>query len=334
MTEGGTTMTVTLSKDEALLLAAAGHARLAPSVHNTQPWSFHLRDGGLELHSDPARGLAAIDPGGRELTMSCGAALYQLRIALAAQGSLVDVTTFPDDARPHVVAVVRIVGHGEPDPKAVALDALAATRQTNRRAFRGHVPEDVIEEMRRVARREGSELQPIVGDDRVSVAVWQQAADSAQVSNPAYRHELRRWVGRRRNDDGIPLAGTVEPNRPAHDLAPRDFALAGEGGIPEGEDEPSTPLFVLVTERDERDSWLAAGQALAAVWLEATRCGLSMQPLSQSIEHPAVRLHIRKDLRLLTTWPQLLLRVGYAAPQPRTPRRPVDEVVCTSDAVA
>jgi hypothetical protein len=59
-----------------------------------------------------------------------------------------------------------------------------------------------------------------------------------------------------------------------------------------------------------------------------------MQPLSQSVEHPAVRMHIRKDLRLLGTWPQLLLRVGYAQPQPRTPRRRVDDVVQMSEAVA
>ncbi|HVU72206.1 MAG TPA: hypothetical protein VHE83_04535, partial [Mycobacteriales bacterium] len=80
-------MTATLSQDEALLLAAAGHARLAPSVHNTQPWSFHLRNGAMELHSDPARALGALDPTGREMTMSCGAALAQLRLALSAQGA-------------------------------------------------------------------------------------------------------------------------------------------------------------------------------------------------------------------------------------------------------
>jgi hypothetical protein len=31
-------------------------------VHNTQPWSFRLRSGDLELHSDPFRALASIDP--------------------------------------------------------------------------------------------------------------------------------------------------------------------------------------------------------------------------------------------------------------------------------
>jgi hypothetical protein len=45
------------------------------------------------------------------------------------------------------------------------------------------------------------------------------------------------------------------------------------------------------------------------------------------MEHPTIRMHVRHDLRLLGMWPQLLLRVGYAAPQPRTPRRTVGAVV-------
>jgi nitroreductase len=321
-------MTATLSLEEQLLLGAADRARRAPSVHNTQPWSFHLRSGELELHSDPSRALASLDPSGREMTLSCGAALLHLRLALLAQGTRAEVTAFPDAKRPHVVARVRVVGVGEPDPGAVELDACANARQTNRRAYKGTLTPEAVEVLRRAAELEGAELQPITDQiDRATIKVWQQAADAAQTSDPAYRRELRRWVSEHREDDGIPLAATVQPARPRHDLAARDFALSDDGGIEEGDDDPGTELFLVLTETDRPSAWLAAGQALARVWLEATRLGLALQPLSQSVEHPAVRAHVRRDLRLLSTWPQLLVRVGHAMPQPRTPRRSLADVV-------
>jgi hypothetical protein len=48
-------------------------AELAPSVHNTQPWSFMTSPEFIEIRADRARGLPVLDPAGRELTVSCGA---------------------------------------------------------------------------------------------------------------------------------------------------------------------------------------------------------------------------------------------------------------------
>ncbi|GAA3223599.1 hypothetical protein GCM10017691_10710 [Pseudonocardia petroleophila] len=67
-----------------LLAAAVERALWAPSVHNTQPWRWRFTASGIELHADPARHLTATDPDGRDLVLSCGAALHHLRVALAA----------------------------------------------------------------------------------------------------------------------------------------------------------------------------------------------------------------------------------------------------------
>ncbi|HEX8385847.1 MAG TPA: nitroreductase family protein, partial [Rubricoccaceae bacterium] len=56
------------------------YAVLAPSARNTQPWRFHVAGNTLELWADRTRGLPVVDPAGRELTISCGAALYHLRL--------------------------------------------------------------------------------------------------------------------------------------------------------------------------------------------------------------------------------------------------------------
>ena len=67
-------------------LHVVGEAVWAPSVHNTQPWWFSAGPAGLSLHADPARQLAVADPAGREMLISCGAALFTARLALRAAG--------------------------------------------------------------------------------------------------------------------------------------------------------------------------------------------------------------------------------------------------------
>src|SRR5581483_1336980 len=52
---------------------AAEAARLAPSIHNTQPWAFHVTSEALEMRLDRSRGLCVADPDGREALISCGA---------------------------------------------------------------------------------------------------------------------------------------------------------------------------------------------------------------------------------------------------------------------
>jgi nitroreductase len=56
-------------------------AARAPSVHNTQPWRFRVGEYAIDLHADVRRKLR-MDPLGRELLISCGAALFGLRLAV------------------------------------------------------------------------------------------------------------------------------------------------------------------------------------------------------------------------------------------------------------
>src|SRR3954454_23808393 len=88
---------------------AADAAMLAPSVHGSQPWTIVLHRDRLELRADRFRQLCALDAPRRELAQSLGAALLNVRVALAARGWAVDVDRFPRPDDPDVVAVVRPV---------------------------------------------------------------------------------------------------------------------------------------------------------------------------------------------------------------------------------
>src|SRR3954452_11372851 len=81
-------------------------ATRAPSVHNTQPWRFALVGGAIELRPDYSRRLPVMDPDGRLLTISCGAALLCARLGVRRLGREPVVTLLPDAADADLFAVL------------------------------------------------------------------------------------------------------------------------------------------------------------------------------------------------------------------------------------
>ena len=138
------------------LLTATGRA---PSLHNSQPWRFRLRRQAIELHADLDRQLPVADPAGHELRLACGAALFNLRLALHGLGIRPTVTAFPDPGQPALLAVVRHGGRKPPTPVQRRLLAAVPTRRTNRHPFHdGTVGPAEQRALRRAALDEGAWL--------------------------------------------------------------------------------------------------------------------------------------------------------------------------------
>src|SRR5690349_3282995 len=132
------------------LRAAVQLAARAPSLHNSQPWCWRLGVDAVRLHLDPARRLPATDSAGRELVISCGAALHHLLVALAAQGWESRVHRLPDPADPTLLAEVRPVARAAGGPQAadVALADAIIRRRTDRRRFGSWpIPGELLGEM-------------------------------------------------------------------------------------------------------------------------------------------------------------------------------------------
>jgi nitroreductase len=311
--------------------AVVSSAVRAPSVHNTQPWTFVTSRGGLDLRADRSRQLAMLDPTGRQLVLSCGAALMNARIALAAHELPAAVTRFPDPADPDLLARLDIGrGRRRRHPALARLDPLITVRHTNRRAFADEpVPGALLATVRRVVHAEGALVRTVTGRGRAAVAALAQQADAAQLLDPAYRAELRAWTTddpERR--DGVPAVAVPRVGAPSGDEVPvRDFDTRGAGQLPaQTRSSARQCLLLLGTERDDPESWLRAGEALERMLLEIARHGFTASPLTQVVEVEATREQLREDLALGFA-PHLLLRVGRATPTAGTPRRHLADVV-------
>src|SRR5260370_13611296 len=114
------------------LIAAAARA---PSVHNSQPWRFRAGRDVIELHADRSRSLARVDPAGREALISCGAALFGLRLAVRELGYVPDVQLLPDPRQPHVLARVRLGARMPITPREQQMLTAMPHRHTHRGPF-------------------------------------------------------------------------------------------------------------------------------------------------------------------------------------------------------
>jgi hypothetical protein len=302
----------------------------APSVYNTQPWAWRLRPDGVDLYADHQRRLAAADPHGRELVLSCGAALHHAQVAAKAMGWAPSVTRLPDPGAPALLARIRLTP--APPPRSAAGDLAALQdRRTDRRRFTSWpVPDERLERLAAEAREWDTEAVPVTDvTDRFRIDLLLSRAFQLQARNPAVAAELQQWVDRRRSGDGVPSATVPDHERP--DDSHRTRFGVGALEDPGREVEGSDGLVVLCAETDEPKSWLRAGEGLAALWLHAVRQGLSVVPLSQLVEVPETRAALHHDVLGGLVEPLLLLRVGWQAISRSqlapTPRRDLENVL-------
>jgi hypothetical protein len=328
---------LTAQLDRTTATTVVALANRAPSVHNSQPWRWRIGPSSIHLFADPARALPATDPEGRDLRISCGAALHHLRVALLAAGLAGRVRRLPDPAHPGHLAAV------EPTPAQPTADDLALaraieTRRSDRRVFSTWpVPAEFLTDLVRAAGAEGAVLRVLDREEqRWRVGQLVELAGVEQALTPGLDEETAEWTGRGRfAPEGVPaqnVPGTPEGTVPVRHFAGGDQRQNELGA----EESDGTVLAVLATPTDTPVDQLRAGEALSAVLLTATRYGLATDPISQPLEVPATRAELRRVCLEGEGEPQVLLRLGWApmsaVPVPQTGRRPVDDTIDALDA--
>jgi hypothetical protein len=303
----------------------------APSVHNTQPWWFGTRGSTVTVHADMERRLEVADPDGREMLISCGAALYTLRLTARHLGRHPHVQMLSDPDRPGMIADVAIGPPEQTTGEEQRMYAQIRRRRTHRGGFRPEgLPSGLLQALRTHAYEEGVTLR-IVADPRarIALAALTEVAEQTHRQNPAYQAEMARWAprpgsGRRDgvHDDAYPRAH--EHTDPY--FAERDFARGqGWGVLGDDQQDAIGVVVLLTTDADERAAWLRAGQALQRVLLCAAEDEISAAFHTQALEVPELREFIRVR-HCHGAYPQMIMRLGVADGETASVRRSPAEV--------
>jgi len=316
-----------LAQQASYLISVAARA---PSVHNTQPWLFSVAADAIELHGDRDRRLG-VDPAGREMLISCGAALFGLRLAVRSLGYLPVVDLLPEPGRPLLLARVRLGAELPLTPIERKLIEAVPHRHTHRGPFQpGPLPAGLLPALQHDAAAEHATLALVdtqlayrkLADVMARSKRWQDAGRMAQA-------DVRRWsrsAGSRARD-GVPARAFAADSGPeAGRLPQRDFDMGRGIGLLTGAGAPPEVTAALLTRGDGPADWLRAGQALHRVLLHAASRWVFASLYTQPLEAPAIRRLIKTRLALPGA-PQMLLQLGVARTTRATARRPANELI-------
>src|SRR5690349_9970957 len=297
--------------DPALLCGAVELACRAPSLHNSQPWRWVATGSTVHLYADLSRAMTTADPLGREVYLSCGAALDHFVVAIAAEGWDTVVHRFPDPREPlHVAAIECRPGAGPVTDDCLARAKSILARRTDRRPFGAPTDRTSLEVMLRQTLIPYHVMCDVVLDEaRPCLAEASQLTESIRHNDPSYEAELAWWTSTAAPQGGL-----------------------GARGWPAAERDHSMIMVLSTSGEDSRNDVLRCGEGLSAVLLAATMAGLATCTLT----HMTELAQSREILRRLTGergLPQLLLRVGEAEPEDTAPtaRRPISEVLEFTD---
>jgi hypothetical protein len=309
---------------------------LAPSVHNTQPWRFRRGEREISIFANNERQLRVADPLGREMMISCGAALFNVRVALRYLGLVPKTRVLPDPDRPNLIGRVSWDEQVPPLEYERKLYAEIARRRTHRGGFDpAPLPAALLGALPQEAIRENATLTLVSGNRRVAsaLAAVVEAGDCALRLNGARAREEAHWApgpGSHRQDGVPPTAYPAQREPTEPDFGGRDFAHGHGWGLPPSSETPPARsagvVGLLTTSVDHPSDWIHAGQALQRVLLTASSCHVAAALHSQPLEIPLLREFIRVHLAA-RAYPQMVLRLGTTGENAMSVRRPVAEVL-------
>lgn len=307
------------------------YATLAANGHNTQPWRFRITDEGIAILPDFSRRTPVVDPDDHHLFVGLGCAAENLAIAAASRGRSGAVSFKPENGGS--LLVLTDVGPGEHGDLIAAIPK----RQSTRAEYDGRpLASSELRALEAAADVPGVETIFIVDRPRlVQARDLVVAGNSAQMTDPAFVRELRKWLRfspkrALETGDGLFSASSGNPVAPEW-LGKRMFDLffraSSENEKYARQMDSSAGLIVFVADGDNPEHWIKAGRACQRFALTATSMGLKCAFVNQPVEVAGLRPELASLLGFAGRRPNLVLRVGRGPSLPFSARRPVAAVL-------
>jgi nitroreductase len=321
------------------LAAAAEAVRLAPSGHNTQPWRL-ARTGArsLRIAWDPQRWLRAADPDGEVLACSLGCAVEAIasvaeiaheKCPNAMRGSL------PQHAGEIHVETLR--------PELDAALALLRERRTHRAPFAARpLDAEILARLVRAGNAAGAGVAVAAGSGALErIARLTARGARSCLADPAYLEELLAWIRLAPPfEDGFNpealgldratrcLVARLQADAHLRRIAPHLGLAHYQAWQAARALRRSGALVAILVEADGWAAWVRAGRGMMALWLEAVRLRLGVQPVHFPLLLDDARREVMGILGAPPGWRAVtLLRVGWPeGPAPASGRLPLERM--------
>jgi len=308
---------------------------LAASSHNTQPWKFSSGGGSIRVLPDFSRRCPVVDPDDAHLFKSLGCAAENIVHAAAAQGLRADVD-FDDNDR---VVVVQLTA--DPTCGETALARAIPLRQCTKARYDGRpLDSEDLATLEEAGTGDGVRLILLTDDDQKrTVTEFVNLGNQSQLSDPAWRTELFSWI--RSNDresletgDGLSGRTSGQPSAPtwlARLILPLLVRPKSQMKTDAANIQSAAGVAVFVTEEDTAAAWVEAGRCYERFALQATALDVRNAFINQPIEVPSVRPDFERWLDLQGERAQLMIRFGTGPQMPFSIRRPLDDVIVSTE---
>lgn len=287
------------------------YGRLAPSVHNIQPWEFEITDNILTIHLSKKRTLSSGDPVGRESWISIGACVETCLVAGLAKGLEGTV------ARPTSQSVTITFATTKKTP-TIKL-ANIPRRFSDRSVYKKKpIDSSLLRQIETCWSSTKSELRVI--DDRRLIGMIAELTGRGMtlaMQSSEFRNELAQLINRplSRKDVGFSyhslrvnaLQGLLQPMLARSKRSTRYHRRQEIQRM-----NSAAALVMVFTDGDTHADWLEAGRAYQRAGLVATELGLRQATSAAVVEatdfHTDIEDYLGTSRRL-----QTLMRIGYSS---------------------
>lgn len=292
------------------LISIIDIARLAPSVHNTQPWRVKLLDDSLIVSVDSEHTLLDGDPTGRQTVISLG--IFCEALVIAAQTEQLGLKELTFDTS-NVTLQFELIAS---NPASIELARLLAFRHSDRSIYTPtKLSADAIHTLKQSVTDTDVKVWVISNQNHIRlIADLTSRGISLALSSPNFRHELTNYIVRAgsKKARGIsvkslylsPILTALQPR-----LLKSGTGLAREAELEKRRWTDVSADIILTTPGDMPKYWFKTGRSYLQLSLTIAGLGLAQATSAAIVEasnyHDDIEAILQTDQRILA-----LLRVG------------------------
>ncbi|MBS3902877.1 MAG: hypothetical protein KGZ30_00670 [Anaplasmataceae bacterium] len=287
---------------------------LAPSSHNSQPWSFKIQDGVLEIHKNRERKLPFSDSDDRQLYISLGCAIENIVIAADYCEYSANVQYVDHDGDMYARIYFDKVGDKK-NGDSKHLIFLIPKRVNNRNKYKKEIISNELLSKFKGYIKEGMRIDFVSDERKKYLAKIAIKAGIRAMEYDQFREELSHYVKNNmtKSEIGMPGFGMGIPT-PISFFAPFMVKMFNMNALSKKSDlkllSEHTPVLVVISmDKDDPRTWMDVGRVYERIALEATSVGLSTAVWAAPIQIDNFYQDLQRCLNILSR-PQMFFRLG------------------------